>query len=155
MSDVKQIYLAGAIGYGGALAEYSEKWRKEAMDYLQRKQVNCKCTSLISFCKTESHPYQTERELMRFALRMVREADMVLVNLKDLNKSIGTCDEIFYAWTKGIPVIGFLENGKKEEIHGWKVEQIDRMEVGKGALTQALEYIVNYYDCPIMSGSEM
>ena len=83
---------------------------------------------------------------MRFDLRMVRESDIVLVNLKDLHNSLGTSDEILYAFIKGKPVIGFLEDEVDyENVHPWKIEQIDRIETGKDAMKNAIDYIYRYY----------
>ena len=90
---------------------------------------------------------------LRFDLRKVREADLVLVNLKDLDKSLGTSDEIFYAYMRGIPVIGFLETEDElsetevqETVHPWKYEQIDRIETGEDAMAKAITYIIGYYE---------
>ena len=90
---------------------------------------------------------------MRFDLRKIREADLVLVNLKDLDKSLGTSDEIFYAYMRGIPVIGFLETEDElseikvqETVHPWKYEQIDRIETGEDAMAKAITYIIGYYE---------
>ena len=47
---------------------------------------------------------------MRFDLRKVKESRVVLVNLEDLYRSLGTSDEIMYAWLNDIPVVGFLED---------------------------------------------
>ena len=83
---------------------------------------------------------------MRFDLRMVREADVVLVNLKDLQTSLGSSDEIFYAFIKGKPIIGFLEDESEvKNIHPWKIEQIDRIESGENAMENALNYIYSHY----------
>lgn len=90
--------------------------------------------------------HKSEAEVMRFNLRMVRESDIVLVNLLDLNTSIDTADEIFYAFIKGKPIIGFLEDESEvKNIHPWKVEQIDRIEAGKDAMKNAINYIYRYY----------
>ena len=67
-----------------------------------------------------------------------------LVNLDRLNKSIGTCDEILYAYMNDVPVIAFSEQ-ENLDIHPWKIEQIDRVETGKNALTKAMMYIASYY----------
>ena len=92
-------------------------------------------------------------EVMRFDLRKVREADLILVNLKDLDKSLGTSDEILYAYMRGIPIIGFLKTEKEltesdvqELVHPWKYEQIDRIETGEDAMEKAINYIIGYYD---------
>ena len=35
---------------------------------------------------------------------------VILVNLNDIRKSIGTCIEVYEAYKKDIPVIGFLND---------------------------------------------
>ena len=83
---------------------------------------------------------------MRFDLRKVKESRVVLVNLEDLYRSLGTSDEIMYAWLNNVPIIGFLEDDSlMNTVHSWKVCQIDRIETGKGAQERAMEYIKNYY----------
>lgn len=90
--------------------------------------------------------HKSESEVMRFDLRMVREADIVLVNLRDLHTSLGTSDEILYAFINGKPVIGFLDDELEvKNIHPWKVEQIDRIETGKDSMKRAIDYIYRYY----------
>ena len=65
---------------------------------------------------------------MRFDLRKVKESRVVLVNLEDLYRSLGTSDEIMYAWLNDIPVIGFLEDEfLLNTVHEWKICQIDRI----------------------------
>ena len=77
----------------------------------------------------------------------------MLVNLKDIRQSVGSCDEIFYAYMLDKPIIGFIEEditGEEliEYVHEWKFEQIDRIEVGQEALKRACDYIRNYYSQP-------
>ena len=83
---------------------------------------------------------------MRFDLRKVKESRVVLVNLESLDKSLGTSDEILYAYLNDVPVIGFLEDESLiNTVHEWKLCQIDRIETGNGAQERAMEYIKNYY----------
>lgn len=90
--------------------------------------------------------YQSETEVMRFDLRIVKEPDIVLVNLRDLHSSLGTSDEILYAFISGKSVIGFIEDKEEvKNIHLWKIERIDRIETGKDAMEKAIDYIYKYY----------
>ncbi len=83
---------------------------------------------------------------MRYEFNVLSGCDCVLVDLKNLEKSIGTSDEILLSYLRGIPVIGFYEGVDNiDSIHPWKVEQIDRIETGKDALQNAIDYILNYY----------
>lgn len=140
------IYLAGAMGCYGAFAEYPKKWRNDVKEYFKKYSDNFICISPTDYFEIGSNYHKTEREPMNFDLRKVRESDVVLVNLKDLDKSTGTSDEIFYAWMRGMPVIGFLEEGDEKDVHPWKRDvQIDRIEYGKDSMQKAMEYIKNYY----------
>ena len=110
---------------------------------------------LSAYSPTDYYEYgsdyhKSNREVMRFDLRKVRESDVMLVNLKDIRKSVGSCDEIFYAYILGKPIIGFIEDDIDGEelinyVHEWKYEQIDRIETGENALETACEYIKDYY----------
>ncbi len=102
--------------------------------------------SPTDFYQIGKNYHKSESEVMRFDLRMVREADIVLGNLRDLHTSLGTSDEILYAFISGKPIIGFLEDESEiKNIHPWKVEQLDRIETGEDAMKHAIDYIYRYY----------
>lgn len=66
--------------------------------------------------------------------------------IRDLHSSLGTSDEILYAFISGKPVIGFIDDDSEvKNIHPWKIEQIDRIESGKSAMERAIDYIYRYY----------
>lgn len=136
----KQIYLAGAMGCYGKNSVQSLIWRQKAKELLEDSFSVIDPTYYYNY---GSNDHKTEKEIMRFDMRKVLESDIVLVNLKDLDKSLGTSDEILLAYLNNIPVIGF--NTENTVIHPWKIEQIDRIEIGKTALLQACDYIINYY----------
>lgn len=149
----KQIYLAGAMSCYGEKQNEAKKWRDEAKKWFKSNSDNFKCVSPVDYFYPGSGNFKTESEVMRFDLQKVKESNIVLVNLKDLNKSIGTTDEILYAYLHDIPVIGFLEplgkvyNGKDIEkiIHPWKFIQINRIEYCGNAMEEAMKYIVDFY----------
>ena len=154
----KRIYLAGALGCYGDKAEYPKVWRNRAKDFVNNmqdfytKDVKWECVSPVDFYEYGAGLHKTEKEIMHFEVRCVKNGDVVLVNIKDLEKSTGTNDEILYAWTHNIPVIGFLETDdvlteKEVEslLHPWKYEQISRIDTGKFAMDDALRYILDYY----------
>lgn len=77
---------------------------------------------------------------------MVRESDIIIVNLKDLHSSLGTSDEILYAFIRGNTVVGFIDDESElKNIHPWKMEQIDRIETCKDAMKRVIDYIYRYY----------
>lgn len=147
-----EIYLAGAMACYGNESNEAKEWREKAKEYFSKWSDSYRIVSPVDYYSIGSDCSKKPSEIMRFDLRKVREANLILVNLKDLDKSLGTSDEVFYAYTRGIPVIGFLETeGELSEsevrtiIHPWKYEQIDRIETGKDAMKKAMDYIKYYY----------
>lgn len=148
-----EIYLAGAMACYGSESDEAKKWREKAKEYFSKWSGISRIVSPVDYYSIGSDYSKNPSEVMRFDLRKVREADLILVNLKDLDKSLGTSDEIFYAYMRGIPVIGFLETEDElseekvqEIVHPWKYEQIDRIETGEDAMTKAITYIIGYYE---------
>lgn len=142
------VYLAGAMScyFNTEQHDYPKQWREDAKNYIKQLYDDITLVSQTDFYEIGKNYHQSETEVMRFDLRMVRESDIVLVNLKDLHTSIGTSDEILYAFISGKPVIGFIENKDEvKNIHPWKIEQIDRIESGKSAMERSIDYIYRYY----------
>ena len=118
----KRIYLAGAIGCYQPGSREPVEWRKYTENEVQHL-YNEKFYTFdpMDYYQYGSDFHQSEREPMIYDLRAVENSDVVLVNLKDINKSIGTSDEILTAYRKNIPVIGFLKTEEvlmnKEELY--------------------------------------
>ena len=143
-----KIYLAGAMScyYKENNVEKAEKWRERAEIYFANNTDNFKCINPCDYFSIGDNYHTNDFEPMRFDLRKVKESRVVLVNLEALDKSLGTSDEILYAYLNDIPIVGFLEDESLlYTIHEWKNCQIDRIETGKGAQKRAMEYIKNYY----------
>ncbi len=146
----KTIYLAGSMeAYAGT--NKAREWRRKAT-YSFKEFTDFKVISPVDYYDYGEKFHKRESEVMRFDLRKVKESDIILVNLDNIRKSLGTSDEIIYAYTLGKPIIGFLESDstltEKEIIsivHPWKYEQIDRIETGKAAMRKAISYIITYY----------
>lgn len=144
MRHRKLVYLAGAMGcYGEDPYPYS--WRDKAKEYFKNYYPDFEALSPIDYYNYQNINHKSEREIMLYEMTAVQKSDIVLVNLKDLDKSLGTSDEILFAYLNRVPVIGFLENGNLSDIHPWKKEQINRIETGEDAMDNAMDYIVNYY----------
>lgn len=150
----KKVYLAGAMGCYGNNQDIPKAWRKTAKEWFEKYADDFECIDPSDYFEYGKELHQTEKEPMRFDLYKVSHSDVVLVNLKDLDKSLGTSDEILYAYLKEIPIIGFDDTGKGVGFqppvysaiwHPWKVEQINRIEVGDNAMEKAMMYIRNYY----------
>lgn len=144
----RTVYLGGAMScyFNTDQHDYPKQWREGAKEYVKKLYDGITLVSPTDFYEIEKKYHQTEKEVMRFDLRMVRESDIVLVNLRDLHSSLGTSDEILYAFISGKPVIGFIDDESEvKNIHPWKIEQIDRIETGEDAMKHAIDYIYRYY----------
>lgn len=145
VGSIRKVYLSGAMSYYFENNEYDNaiNWRVYAEDYLRSHDFKIfNPTSYYSFSKN----YHTKKsEIMRFELFcQLTKCDVVLVNLDNIDKSIGTSDEILYAYLNNIPVIGFTKKDEVNWLHPWKYEQCMRIEVGKDSLDNSLEYICMY-----------
>lgn len=144
----RSVYLAGAMNnyFNTDQHDYPKKWRDDVKNYVSRFYDNITVISPTDYYEIGKNYHKSESEVMRFDLRMVREADIVLCNLQNLHTSLGTSDEILYAFIKGKPIIGFLKDKSEiKNIHPWKIEQIDRIETGGNAMENALSYIYSHY----------
>ncbi len=108
----RSVYLAGAMScyFNTDQHAYPKKWREDAKKYVKQLYEDITLVSPTDFYEICKDYHHSETEVMRFDLRMVRETDIVLVNLKDLRISLGTSDEILYAFISGKPVIGFIDD---------------------------------------------
>ena len=143
-----KVYLAGAMShwYKENKVEKAIKWRERAERYFANNTVNFWCINPCNYFSIGDNYHTSDFEPMRFDLRKVKESRVVLVNLEALDRSLGTSDEILYAYLNDVPVIGFLEDENLlHTIHEWKNCQIDRIEYGEGAQERAMEYIKIYY----------
>ena len=143
-----KVYLAGAMSHWHKenKIENAIKWRERAEKYFANNTDDFGCINPCNYFSIGDNYHTSDFEPMRFDLRKVKESRVVLVNLEALDKSLGTSDEILYAYLNDIPIVGFLEDESLlYTIHEWKNCQIDRIETGKGAQKRAMEYIKNYY----------
>lgn len=99
-----KIYLAGKMS--GLSFDEMNKWRKEATELLRYENVHIENPCYYYNFEMNPEDY-TENEVKKFDLWLVKNCDIVLVNL-DHPDSIGTAIEVHEAynnWNK--PVIGF------------------------------------------------
>ena len=156
MSKTK-VYLAGCEGwYHNNLPDntYYLEWRKEVEEWCSQFTENIKVINPCRYYDYKENYHKSEAEVRRFDLHMVRNCDVVLVNLDHIKDSVGTLNEIFVANELGIPVIGFYEF-KNDEIEWtddryknepWIVDVCHRIEDDEtSALLDALMYIRRYY----------
>lgn len=138
------VFLSGAIGcYGDDYDKY-KGWRNETFEFFRIENKDIYCIDPTKYYDYNTNDHLSDKEVMRFFLHTVKKSDVILVNLKDINKSIGACQEILCAYLHDIPIIGFTED-EDEIIYNWIEEQCTRIERGKNAMFKAIEHISLYY----------
>ena len=90
--------------------------------------------------KTRSH--KSEKEIMQYDLNHVRSSDIIIINLSDVNTSIGTAIELYVATQHNIPVLAWGSSIEWENTHPWLKECISRVE---STMDDLCEYIKDYY----------
>lgn len=154
---MKYVWLCGASEKVNF--EDSNNWRKECVVWFEGCSETLRAWNPNDFYNYSERRHKSDTEIFRFCNNKVDEASVILVNLKDIRLSVGSIMEL--AWARFIrkPVIGFLEDefygnemtdsmkeyALKNLLHPWIYECCDRIEVGTGAMIDALDYIEEYY----------
>lgn len=128
----------------------AEEWRIHVKDFFEKNNDDYKVINPTDYYQYGKNYHKTDKEVFRFDLRKVSNSDIVLVDLNDIRKSIGTCIEVYEAYKNNIPVVGFLNDELPVEemiklIHPWIYCCVDRIETGKESLNKAINYIIDYY----------
>lgn len=150
MSKNITIYLAGAMeAYGGT--NKARVWRNEAKEFFEKYCENVTIVDPVAYYSYGYNYHKTDNEIFRFDLHKVKTSDILLVNLDDIRKSVGTCMEIYEAFRSDIPVIGFV-TGKYlatheliQQIHPWVYCCVNRVETGENSMVNAMVHIKEYY----------
>lgn len=135
----KRIYLSGALG-SDKDDMMPHKWRKTVKEWFGFEDRFNIFDPVIYYSNHSDNQY-TYKEVMRYRFRAIKQSDVLLVNLNNID--IETSDAILYAYLNNVPIIGFSDSNSN--IDDQKIEQIDRIETGKNALTKAMMYIASYY----------
>ena len=138
------IYLDGKMG--GLSDSEMKKWRNLLKSELEKysDMANYK-TNVVSPCdyfNFNEQRYQSEQEIMKFDLSLVKNSDIVIVNTNGLSSSIGSIIEVYEAWKNDIPVIAYDENGDYRTIHPWLKCCITRAD---SCVIDICEYIKVFY----------
>ena len=147
---MQYIYTAGAME-AYANTNKAEEWRDDVKDFFSKYSDNFKVINPTDFYKYGQNYHKSDNEVFRFDLRKVKNSDVILVNLNDIRKSIGSCIEVYEAHKSDIPVIGFLDEELPVEaiinlIRPWIYCCVDRIETGKDSMDRACRYIKEYYN---------
>ena len=127
----------------------AEEWRIHVKDFFEKNNDDYKVINPTDYYQYGKNYHKTDKEVFRFDLRKVSNSDIVLVNLNDIRKSIGTCIEVYEAYKNNIPVVGFLNDELPVEemiklIHPWIYCCVDRIETGKESLNKVLKCLKSY-----------
>lgn len=139
-----KIYLAGKMS--GLSFDSMNEWRKRLKETITMRadlaDYKVVVINPVDFFNFEEQRHKSEEEVMDYDLHHVETSDICVVNISELNTSIGTCIELYMAWQLKIPVIAFGNIGTYENLHPWIKRCISRYEE-----TQLLtaNYIRDFY----------
>lgn len=134
-----KIYLAGKMS--GLTIEEMNKWRLKATKLLE--QHNIKAINPVDYYNFEldSNTYN-ELEVKNFDLHLVRNCDLVLINLNHQG-SIGTAIELHESYENyKIPVVAFATKENYAKAHPWVQCSINRCEE---TMEDAIDYVLSFY----------
>ena len=145
-----KIYTAGKMA--GLSSEKQHEWRRKVensirnvTELLNMPQSNISFIHPPLFYEYGENYHQSEREVKNWDLNQVRQSDIVIVNLDNVDSSIGThyelatVDAVNAFGGKHIFVIGV--GGECKELHPWIADTLHRREPN---YDDAARYIVNY-----------
>ena len=133
-----KIYLAGKMQ--GLSLEDMNGWRQQITNLLLMKtDKSLHIENPVNYYNFEMDRSQyTDKEVKEFDLWLVKNCDLVIVNL-DYPDSIGTAIEIHMASAEwGIPVIGF----GTREVHPWMELSLTKR---CKTMEEAVQYIFDFY----------
>jgi len=134
------IYLSGGMGlFGADRFDEGNSWRVYLTDKFSETEAKTFNPNDYFSFKDEPPRYASQREVMDFDHNLVRNSDFIVVNGKDLDKSIGTQIEIYTAWQLKIPVFVF---GVEQDPHPWIDRCVRRYEK---SMNDVVEYIEDFY----------
>ena len=135
--DKLKIYLSGRMS-GLSFEEYTG-WRKQVISYFNNIDFSdIKIFDPTTYYNYKNKEHKTEKEIMLFEMRKVRESDVLLVNLNGINKSVGTIFEVMEGSYNNKTIIAF---GDASKVHPWLLEKIDRVEDN---FSDACDYIARF-----------
>lgn len=134
------IYLAGA---SKCLEDEGRGWKESAEKILAEVSKNTgvclDVTNPIKYFSYSEPKYKTQKQVKQFYMYKIKQCDLLLVNLDDTDKSVGTGQEVQAAVMLGKPVIGF---GKKN-VYPW-ISEVD-CDVVFDTVFEAANYISEYF----------
>ena len=138
------IYLAGKMS-GLNKNDYC-KWRSELTDALIDKSFlvgsSIQIINPTDYFDFDDMDRHSEKEVMQFDLNMVRQSDIVIVNVSGVSSSIGTAIELYEANRLNIPVIAYTDIDVADDVHPWIENCFSTVQMSKDEL---IDYIRDFY----------
>jgi len=139
-----KIYLCGGMGkFGKNEFDKANKWRIQCKHCLENFESKYKAyvTNPNDYFNFKDSPprYKSEREVMNFDIRRVKDSKLIIVNFNDMY-SLGTMAELAIAYDRGIDIIGLDENS--QNLHPWQIEMCNRIF---SDINEMIEYVKNFY----------
>ncbi|MFC0903697.1 hypothetical protein ACFHWD_03210 [Clostridium sp. MT-14] len=135
------IYLAGAMSYYDCIHQFelATRWRDEAVNKLKVCGYNDR--DIFNPCKNYNiNKTFDSRGVVYQNIFYLSKASLIILNMKDLDKSPGTLFEICYAILYHIPVIAFGESKLYEQPHVH-----ESITIKFATMDEVLKYIKNMY----------
>lgn len=144
MANKKMIYISGRMS--GLPHDEMMKSRKNITAFLEElisiREADWKVADPATLYNYKNNVHKSEREIMQFELNLVRNSDIVIVKLEDINESIGSCIEVYEAYKNNIPVVAYGDDEDWYMTHPWIKECVSRRE---GSIEDACMYIADFY----------
>ena len=139
------IYLGGKMS-GLSKNDYC-KWRSELENVLSDRAnligASIQIINPAKYFDFDNMDRHLEKEVMQFDLNMVRQSDVVIVNVNGVSSSIGTAIELYEANRLNIPVIAYTESGEVEDdVHPWIESCFSTVQMNRYDL---VDYICDFY----------
>lgn len=135
MSETIKIYLAGACRH---LEDEGAEWREKATNMLQQtaewQDVKVKIINPLDYFSYNDSKPKTHKQVKALYMNKILNCTLVLVNLCDSDKSVGTGQELQFAKDHQKAVVGF----GRENVYPWLDVDCDATF---DTLTEACDYI--------------
>lgn len=143
-----KIYTAGKMG--GLSIEQQTQWRLSlehaVLNLIEEQGLNIQVCFVHPplYYRYDKNWHQSEREAMQWDINQIRNSDIVVVNLDQIESSVGTCMEMGYIEainSIGMHHIYVIGIGESDNHHPWISEIQLRQEP---SIDKAARYIVDY-----------
>ena len=136
-----KMYLAGACN---GLPDLGTKWRREATKYFKNYCEMFPQYRIVTYDPThyfarDGSDSVSNKQVKNFYLKyLIKNCDVVLVNLNQTETSMGTAQELQFSVDHDIPVVGY----GYDNVYEWLPEDCD---VVFDNLNHAMEYITDNF----------